>query len=733
MDYGARECIYDGRPSKRRAFQPENGYINNKRERPASATAVPSGMPMYAFQEQKLASSQSLRRFLERMKNNTEAERDGLAPYHRSYPPEVFETFEMIRLELPTSEKTELWQTFFMEEMNWMYLVGDFESLDTWLNSFLERFNKKGEKLKTDDVKVGDATRLSLILATILVSVQVANEGLTKIFFLDSEPSSIAKVQEERTKDSIVQSYEEHVRAMLGLATQYDGSSPDLIRASLIYSIYLRNEGRSGGEEAALLVQSISRMVIRCDLQNDPSPTYLHKERESRRRLFWTYYIFDRICCVTSSSPIKISQAEITTKEPEYEYVCGMMGRRNNGCLIYKARLLRIVEDFLGKIQTGGVSAADIEGYEQYCQDWTRSLPEELQPSLPRLNASQRLIRNFELERRILLLSYYTSLTTMHRLCFFPNKLISIEQMNHSRQVCIESTVSIIKIQESLRMRFVSGHHLRWIYIPLTTLESAITLVLASLMELSIESLGGTSGGGEGGGGEGGIPRSVRHYMHWAYRGRDLLLTIPADFAPAVQALKLVSRVLLKASKIINMNARVDSKMAIKDVLTGEDGRQLVIPLIDHHYKKAEGYGIKATSVISGSAQGTTDTSSTDTPSYPIVKPAVFGNFHPDGYASSYDTYQHTTSSISQVPMLDAQRVLQNDLNNYLKVDGEPTHADVDADFFNDVAAALHPFETLNQSTFIGSFMNQHHVPTDNGQSLDEQMESWLATLQNFA
>lgn len=619
------------------------------------------------------------------------------APRRRSYPPEVFEIILSARHILPTVERTELMVAFYMEQLDWMAGLGDYDAMETWLIDFLVRI--KQPDLQLEYLRQDDATRLALVVGCILSSVQIAGEGLVKVFFPDSEPMNSALV--DPTRQSIKNTYEKHLRKLLDVALQYDGSTPDLIRSSLMYYFFLKNEGRYGEEGAVPFMQSISRLVRLANLHLDPPFTTSEVEAESRRRLFLSYYVYSRVTCITSGEGISISDREITTQEPQKEdYYSTALGKRSVLCQIYKARLFRRVEGFLNEMKRG-VNEDAIRRYEIFLEGWRQSLPPMLHPTLPRLTSSYRTIRGFDLERHLLQATYYISRSTLNRSCFFPSDAVSMDQVHRSRQACIDSALGMIKIQESLRMRIVSDHHLRCLYVPLFTLESSITLALASLIELANPSPNRDA------------MDNVQDYMRWAYRGRDLLVTIPTDFTQGVQAVKLVSRVLSKATKIINLHAlqlvpQTDDKSAIREILSGEDGERLCIPLLDVHYKRTDFDNIhknayKATGVIKVTEMTPLSNSST----------SEFG------------------SSPKIITPLDGIALTSIEL-----AQGSPTYADLGMDFFNQLAAALQPVThqpSLLPTTTTTTTSSSAIQPETHNQTLDEQMDIWLASLQTVS
>jgi hypothetical protein len=556
--------------------------------------------------------------------------------------------------------------------------------MNVWMFDFLERI--KQPALQVDDIEEFDSTRLSLILSFILCAVQIASEGLIKVFFLLPEPTIGKKVSPKSKKDIMV-TFERHLCEMLELAMLYDGGSPDLIRANMTYYFYLKNEMKPGKEKQdGLLLQSISLMIRVANLQLDPPISLPQKERESQRRLFWSYYIFDRIACMIGSKHIMIHDAEITTKEPQDEFQCGIMGKRMNWCHIYKARLFTFVEGFLIKVQTaGGISPKDIQDYEVFLQGWLTSLPNSTKSSLPRLDDTLRMTQTFDLERHLLISSYYITQIALHRHCLFKSERISLDQVNQSRQICIDSAVELIKIQERLRMRLSSDHHLRCIYVPLFTLESSITLALAALIEIS---------GQES---DIGPPSRVDYYMAWAFRGRDLLHTIPVDFPPTIQAIKLVSRVLLKASNIIDLHRQGIAFQNDDEASTFQDVLRSDIPLIEQHYAKQTGNGIESLSARTATAAADAQ------------------------LARSLD---NTTSlyfqEAAEACFPSAALTLGNDTtvnNDDQWIGQDPTLADFGLEFFNEWAATLRP-----------SSCNDHQWSTMT--NLDDQMDSWQALLQ---
>lgn len=634
----------------------------------------------------------------EQFQENSQSAPAECKPQRQAYPTEAFQMIESARCILPSVERTELLIAFYMEQLDWMYNVADYDAIDGWLSSYLERIKQPG--LYIDDLREGDATRLALVVACILASVQIASEGLVKVFYPDSEPLSTT-VQLDPTRQSIKNSYETQLRNLLDVALQQDGSSPDLIRASLIYHFYLKNEGGHGQEGAVPLMQSISRLVKMIQLHLEPSYTMPEAESESRRRLFLSYYIFERITCITSNCPAAISDREITIKEPQEVYHSVMLGKRLYLCQIYKARLFKSIEGFVLEMKNG-VTEGGMVRYEQFLQSWQQSLPDALDPSLPRLTPALRPVRGFDLERHLLQATFHISRSTVHRNCFFPGDGISMERVEASRQICIDSALSMIKIQESLRMRIVSDHHLRCLYVPLFTLEAALTLALASLIELASASPAA------------GVPASVQDYMRWAYRGRDLLVTIPTDFTQGVLAVKLVSRVLSKATQIIQLHAlqivpHLDDRSAIREILCNDEGERVTIPLLDAHFIRDDQATIHKRAYHNSIGQSS------------LVDARL-----PTTAESSSSTYP-TPATMTSTPVTSNGAIAEG---SGFAVSGSPTYADLGLEFFNELAAALQPAARPGPTT---SFSSVASVPDHSSQTLDQQLDEWLRSLQNIA
>jgi hypothetical protein len=734
ISYGLPDqCNYAARPNKRKIASTSHNENGSSSLGEANPTLAQYRAALYPKEATPIKTMplMSLTTFVERVSDallscsirssdqlcltlqfqeNTQTAQGDHSQRVRFYPMESFRIIETARRILPSVERTELMIAFYMEQLDcWMYNVADYDAMDSWLASFLDRIKRLG--LHVDDLSDGDATRLALVVACILASVQLASEGLVRVYFPEPEASSTT-IQSDPTRQSIKNSYEKQLRNLLDVALQHDGSSPDLIRASLIYHLYLKNEGGRGQEGAVPLMGSISRLVRMIDMHRDPPPSMPEAEAESRRRLFLTYYIFERINSITTHLPVAISDLDITIKEPRDTYHSVMLGKRVNLCQIYKARIFKSIEDFLAEMKVG-LSEALMVRFELYLQGWQQSLPSALDPSLPRLTAALRPIRGFDLERHLLQAVYHISRSTVHRNCFFPSNGISMERVTASRQICIDSALSMIRIQESLRMRIVSDHHLRCLFVPLFTLEAALTLALASLIELS-----GTSAAA-------GVPATVQDYMRWAFRGRDLLVTIPTDYTAAVQAVKLVSRVLSKASKIIDLHAlqivtHLDDKSAIREVLCDDDGERVNIPLLDNHFSRDHNGFIHKLAFKDVTSQPKNTRNGTGT-----------SDSLSNQFSASTDSsfpYPATTPSSS-----DFSTPLKfNDLSSQggFGIGGSPTYADLGLDFFNEMAAALQPIRTVPPTTSTSNILMP---PDPASQSLDEQLDLWLASLQTIS
>ena len=627
-----------------------------------------------------------------------------------SYPPSSAASIKAARLDLPVPERATLMVLFFMEQLDWMYEAGDYDDMDQWLGPFLTRMSGPSS---LDNLTKGDATRLCLVITMLAATMQIASEGLLKIYFLDAAPVGLS--HSTLSRSTVKERYETHIRNLLDMATQHDGASADLIRCSIIYMHFLKNEGRHGESGNRPLMSSLSQLVEKAQLHLEPDASYSPLERESRRRLFWTFFCFNRMSCAHLGYPIQLADGLIKTHEPSKETWSPLMGRRIHLTIIYRVKLARIAAQLAAMLQNNSTSVKAIETIEQRFQAFIRSLPPELHPSLPPLAPDLRQLRTFDLQRHVFQIFCNSVHGSIHRLCFFPSQSIPLERVQKSRKICTDAALSMIKAQESLRMRLVSEHHLRCFYVPYYLLESSITLVLASLIEL-----GNTLAGKD-------MPETVHEYMRWSHRARNILTSIPSDFAPAVQGVRLLSRVLAKAAQIIDLRAQhkltpTDSNTAIREVLCDDEGRRQPIPFLepahcttrfsppvtDTHGQSVKGEAGTTSSCSTGPSDGSTA----------LTTPPYLSTGNSGLYSAALNDF---------VPGVYAGTV-------------EPTYADLGIDFFNSLALALpNPFSAdadlqehfqQQQQTSAPAVTPQQH---GNPLGLDDQMDSWLASLQHFA
>lgn len=165
-----------------------------------------------------------------------------------------------------------------------MYHIYDYDSMQTWLLPFLDC--TKVSQSTTNNMRKTDATKLALVTAHILASLQVASESLIKALFLGCKSNAT----NSRLSD-IKSLYEKTLCNLLEIAVNHDGASTEVIRASLVYLFYLKNEGQHEEEKVAKLMETICKMVKESQLYLDPPSCLPEAERESRRKLFWTFYI----------------------------------------------------------------------------------------------------------------------------------------------------------------------------------------------------------------------------------------------------------------------------------------------------------------------------------------------------------------------------------------------------------------------------------------------------------
>lgn len=284
---------------------------------------------------------------------------------------------------------------------------------------------------------------------------------------------------------------------------------------------FLKNEGRLGHPGNQPLMTSLSQLVEKARLHLDPDASFPPPKRESHRRLFWTFYFLNRLTCAHFGYPIELTEDMITTQEPAKESWSPLMGRRVHLTTIYRVEVARIAGQLLAMMQQSSVNAEEVVAIEDRFQAFVRSLPPELHPSMPPLAPDMRQLRTFDLQRHIFHIYCDSVHGALHRICFFPTPSIPHQQVQQSRQICVESAVNTIRVQKSLRMRLVSEHHLRCFYVPYFLLEASITLILASLVELG-DTLPGKA-----------VSVTAHHYIRWARRARDILNSVPSDFTLA--------------------------------------------------------------------------------------------------------------------------------------------------------------------------------------------------------
>lgn len=724
----------DGRASSSRADQssPDQNFASipktvnyNQTAKPDTPSSSSTGLqyPMSAFFT-----------FVERFQQHTQAnDRDNVV--ESAYPADVIAIINAARNDLPTPDRTRLLIIFFFDHLEWSYDAGDFDELNQWLDPFLHRMSLPS--VSFDRFEKGDVTKLCLIITILATTIQGANEGLIQTFFLDS---NISFTPMRMTRLALKETYDAHLRNLLDSAAHQDGSSIGLIRCSLMYCYILKNDGRhyeSGNEP---FLKSISHLVKQEELHLDPLPAlYTPEQADSRRRLFWTFYCFNRMTAAHTGFPLSIADSEITTKEPNAESWSPVLGRRINLYVIYRSRLCGIGSKMALFLSTDGVPVHTVKLIDEQLVAWYAALPPEMDASLPVLSPDLHQLRTFDIQRRVLHVIYHSVRSALHRLCFFPTESISMDQVRISRRICVTSAMNMIKEQEGLRLRLVGEHHLRFFFLPYFMLEAAITLVLTTLIEVGNVPLGNT------------IPDNINEYMKWGHRALHLLLSLPSDFPPAAQGARLLSRVLTKATQILDLHAQrkltqMDSNSAIRDVLLDDQGRKMSIPL-------HEGPNGSSSSRPSSSAHhnSASDSGNARTPAS-LTSSSSYGDFS-SGFPQSTSDYVPAVRSraLPDYTTIASIRSKQNTLPNRpthsFQADtqmpqglpsGEPTYADMGLDFFDTMASSLtNPFLSEADSLLMSQQMmpqqdSQPYVqPATPSNGMDDQMNAWLASLQS--
>lgn len=667
-----------------------------------------------------------------------------------AYPVEFITAITRAKSDLPVLQRVKLLILFFMEHLEWAIEAADYDEMDSWLLSFLNKICQKS--LTSDRLIKGDATRLCLVMTILASSIQVTNEALLKIQFLDSNPATFT--QQNMTRKVVKDTYESHIRNLLDIATQQDGASVNLVRSSIIYCYFLKNEGRHCESNNQPFGKSISQIVQQTNLHIDPSPSLSEYERNSQRKLFWAFYGFDRMTAAHHGYPILIKDDMITTKEPIEETWAPKLGRRVHLTSIFRSRLSRIGGRLATLLNKDSLNVDSVQMIEKQLQAWENSLPLELQPQLSELPANLYQLRTFDLQRRLLLVIYYSIRGSLHRLCFFPTDTIDMKQVQKSRKVCVNSAMEMIKVQEGFRLLLVSEHNLRFFFVPYFMLESAITLVLTTLIDV-----GNLPPGSD-------TPEEIVQYMKWARRALDLLISLPSDFPPAIQGARLLSRVLTKASQILELHAQrkltsVESSSAIREVLCDDTGARMPIPLHDHIRNKNQTVAPPESSTSAGQnartpASFTTSSSLSDfstslnQPSdfLSSSSPSLVQSSNSNSMQGSFSSLGTKSSSSSYLTMAPTPSAAPDLLS-------EPTYADLGLDFFDTMANALsNPFSgeidplllqqqqqeqiqpsPVHQQQSFQQQMLQLQPPglhNNNHTGLDDQMDMWLASLQTY-
>jgi hypothetical protein len=666
--------------------------------------------------------------FVERFQQHTQTnDRDAII--EMAYPDEVVANIDAARNDLPTPDRTRLLILFFFDNLEWTYEAGCWDEMDVWLVPFLDKLNQP--LLNTDKLTSGDATKLCLIITILTCTIQCANEGLIQTYFLDSNMSR-NELKLDRT--TLRDRYDAHVRNLLDSATHQDGSSIELIRSSLIYCHILKNEGRHYEAGNKPFLQSISHLVKQEELHLEPSGAIFSEEQKnSRRRLFWTFYSFDRMTAAHGGFPISIADDQITTQETSLESWSPTLGRRVDIFNIHRSRLCRIGGKMIACLRNDGVYMQAIKAVDDQLMAWQAALPFELQPSLSELPPDLYQLRTLDIQRRVLLIVFNSVRGGVHRLCFFPTDTIDMEQVRNSRKICVESAMNMIKIQEGLRLRLTSEHHLRFFFLPYFMLEAAITLVLTTLIEVGNVPLGNT------------IPDNINEYIKWSHRALHLLVSLPPDFPPAVQGARLLSRVLTKATQILELHAQrkltaMDSTSAIRDVLLDDQGRKMPIPLHQASMSSGQSGSTNHTAASdSGNSQsGRTPQSLTSASSFGDLStgslPATTSGLIPPKALPDYtkistqrrkpNAYPPNVSSFQLDPQFTSTSQIQP---------VEPTYADLGLDFFDTMANSLiNPFSSETDGLLIPQqqLPNSFYQPETPSMGMDDQMDVWLASLQ---
>ncbi|UZJ55512.1 hypothetical protein CBS101457_004832 [Exobasidium rhododendri] len=704
--------------------------------------------------------------------------------HQKSYSHEILCGMESARLDLPIPERAKLLVVFFMEQLEPMYECGDYDEIESWLIKFLERIASPTEKKFVQ----GDLTRLCLVMTMMAASIQTASESLIKLYFLESSPRGFSCSTLNR--NIVKGSYESHVRFLLECAITHDEPSADLARCIFIYLLFLKNEGRHGETCNQPLSRLLSATVRQASLHLDPTDSkYTENEREARRRLFWAYYSSDRMRSAHLGFEKGILDEEITTKVPLENSRSPLLGKRNHLHIIYRIHLSRIAGRLGVMLSSGVFSAQGIQSIEDMLQELLKSLPPVLSPKFPPINAHFGQYRCFDLQRHIFHVMFDSVRGALHRVSFFPSELIPMARVTKSRGICVESALKMIQVQESLRMKTLNEHHLRCFYIPFFLLESAITLVLTSLMEL-----GGIPSGKE-------VPFCISNYIKTANRGCDILKSLPHDFTPATQGIRLLSRILAKANQIIELHThhtltQMDSNTVIREVLlhnceeeeeekeegkrgreggggarigggggAGGGGGSAKLAFVDpattittisspinavSNKRKSSGSDTVITSKSSVRTAHSTSDQGDAAHSSSLTTPSDL---------ASAPSYNKVMDRFFFAPLTPSLFNPSSETDPEAAVIGEPTYADFGFDFFNEMAAAIpNPFltyentlshpsqqteqrQTQDRYTPYQSMQDQAPPPPQQEQQetqntntdLDEQMDHWLASLQNFA
>ncbi|CEH12237.1 UNCHARACTERIZED TRANSCRIPTIONAL REGULATORY PROTEIN [Ceraceosorus bombacis] len=446
---------------------------------------------------------------------------------------------------LPSQKVCEELISFYLSNVDYMYGAAEAgrDSLSAWMRGLMDRFQPGTAQICPLLLNHHDASRMAFVATTMLAAVQMLDPQRAVLCLVDLDPTSnlFGAAAAAPDKSSTRALLESTALALLDLAIEADEASPLQVRINLILLHYFKNEGRSATPTAKMLVRRNAQVVRACKLHLDPpldSP-----ELESLRNLFYTYYIYDRYSSVNFGALPAIADHEITTQPPVPEH---FSSATNVGLgASPKIRLAKIAGDMASAIHRAELDDATIDRLDAELVECADNLPcAYALSSTNDVEASQNGV--MQVQRHALWISYHSARAMLHRTRFFSRNATPSAVEEKSRALCIESAIEMIKAQQSVRKGTGMAVELysRSFLASYLTLEPATTLVVSALTEVAKTP------------GDAALPHTVDVYLAWARRGLLCLETLPSDLDLASRSAHLLSRILKKASRVVEIRRR---------------------------------------------------------------------------------------------------------------------------------------------------------------------------------